>query len=106
MFPRYLRGIIRLFKIPKTSVERFLSFLLGVEIERIQHGDSVPNYSDIRIGSYSEMVDICEWLTPEIENDEWKVILNQLLQEESATVAVIKFYCRFHLHVYYFPLVL
>ncbi len=106
MLPRYLNGVIKILRIPKTSLENILSLIFAIKIVRIQHGDSVSDYSDIRIGSYAEMVEISEQLIPYIESDKWKETLNQVLQEESATAALVKFYSRFHLHLYYFPLVL
>lgn len=107
IFPRWIRALSKIFHINNDSIEQCIANITRLDITRIKHGDDlIKDYRNIRIKSYSEIVDLCDWLTPELEKDPWNIILRKLLGTKAATAASLKFIAHFQLKLYYFSMVL
>lgn len=106
ILPRWYRGVKRILVIQDATFEKYLGLLTGCRFQHITHGDTVKDYSNIRMNSYIQMVEIGEKLTPHFINDPWIAPLYTILGEEASKAAVIKFFAHNQLHLYYFPIVL
>ena len=106
ILPKWYRGVKRILSVQDATFEKYLGLLTGCRFQRILHGDHVQDYTNIRMNSYIQMVEIGEKLTPNFINDPWIAPLYSILGEEASQAAVIKFFAHNQLHLYYFPVVL
>ncbi|MFH2011569.1 MAG: hypothetical protein ABIJ37_02505 [Pseudomonadota bacterium] len=90
IFPRYLRGIVKIFGISPKSIEAVLSWFAGITLIQVKQGDDVAGYSDFHIGAQEWVSVISEELIPLIENDHWFSILEKLLGKEPALSYAVK----------------
>ena len=49
ILPRYLRGVTRIFHIPLEKFVSVLSIITGLPIQKIKHGDDVPDYPHLHL---------------------------------------------------------
>ncbi len=106
IFPRYIRGLKKIFEFKTKTIEKFLSKITFLYFEKIEHGEKINGYEDIRIKSYMQIVDICEALIPSINADPYFHILETLLGRKEATAVSLRFLSHFELRQYFFPMVL
>ncbi|SVE42511.1 uncharacterized protein METZ01_LOCUS495365, partial [marine metagenome] len=100
LMPRYIRGIMRLFNVSEKKICFFLNTIFGFKLNRIQHGDYIKNYNNIRLNVYIKIVEICEKFIPEVTNDVWYNLLENLIQKSNSIPTSIKFLATKQLHIH------
>ena len=90
ILPRYLRGIIKIFKISPRTIETILSWLAGIPVMEVSQGDDVAGYNHFHIGTQEQVSIIAEALLPLIERDRWFPLLEKLLGKEPALSYAVK----------------
>jgi hypothetical protein len=90
ILPRYLRGVVKIFRISPRIIESILSRVAGIPVMEISQGDDVAGYNDFHIGTQEQVSVIAEALIPLIENDPWFPLLEKLLGREPALSYALK----------------
>jgi len=67
-----------------------LSFLVGVPIQSIKHGEDVPGYRDFHIKLQEITSIIAEQLIPVLEDNKWLLLIERLIGKEPALSYAIK----------------
>ena len=89
-FPRYVRGVIKLLRLREATVEKLCSVLAGASIQKIKHGDTVPDYPLVFLRSMEISSRIADELISELGQDEWMELLSRLVGTSPANAFATK----------------
>ena len=98
LMPRYMRGLTRFVKIPNHKICSFINIIFNFKLIKIQHGDDVKDYSNIRMNVYIKIADISEKYIPKIKNDYYYKLLSDLVHESVSSSTIIKLLAHKQLH--------
>jgi hypothetical protein len=103
IFPRYLRGVMRLSNISPTKLVSVLSFITGLSIQKIKHGDEVVDYPTLRLNAMQKVVTICNQLTPKIEQDVIISLMKSMIGEKPAIAYTLRYLAHYQIHLHLTP---
>lgn len=103
MLPRYLRGLSRMFGISQQRIISFMQVITEFSINRIKHGDDVPDYPTVRLGAMGKVVTICDQIASEIEEDRRVALLGSLIGQKPALAYTLRYLAHYQIHYHITP---
>jgi hypothetical protein len=98
-FPRYLRGICKLLKVPPRIIETSLRGATGIRLQKIEFDYENAAKSTFDPRDLEKIATIAEQLIPEVETDPWVLLLAELIGKQPAEAFVLRFLC--HHEIFY-----
>lgn len=105
ILPRYLRGISRLLNISHENIVAVLSTITRLTINKIKHGDEVPDYPYLHLKTMEMVTTITDELLPEVKKKLWTKWLEKLLGERASLAYTAKYLSQYQLFTYIMPTV-
>ena len=90
ILPRYLRGVIRVLRIPEEKIISVLSSFSGMSIQKVKRGDEVPGYRDLHLKAQETTSVIAEQLIPLLEKSKWVLQMEKLIGRNPAIAYSVK----------------
>lgn len=100
IFPRYIRGLIRLFGIPPSKVASLLSTITSLIIEKVKDGDEFSDYPHANLRAMEMTSDITLQLFREKEATLRSLFLKKLIGSKPSTAYITRFLARYHFFHY------
>lgn len=105
ILPRYLRGVTRIFHIPLEKFVSVLSIITGLPIQKIKHGDDVPDYPHLHLKAMETVTAISEQLITEMKLSNGILCLKKVIGNEPAKAYTAKYLSQYQLFPYVLPVV-